>query len=146
MARRIPKFIMGIWFIYGAGIANGGVTITITQTPPEPISFASAVDSCNDSWNRITKGDKDLEGVFISRFGSKNAYLRRCSEDLVEADQQKLRFPVKEVYCELEAYQKTIEAYYDQLEGHSIDWKKFRLLTVTYSSSGDCMNKRIPNS
>lgn len=145
MDRCILKIMMGLWFAYSAGAANGDVKITITQTPSKAISFTSAVDSCNDTWNRINNGNKDLEDVFISRFGSKNAYLRKCAEDLVEADEQKVRFPVKEVYCELEAYQKAIEAYYKEFEGNLIDWKKFRTLTALYSASSNCMSKKIPN-
>jgi hypothetical protein len=110
------------------------------------MSYDSAINSCNNTLSEMMEGDRNFEASIIARFGSKRSFLRKCAEDMVEEKQQQVRFPVKEVYCELEAYQRTIESLYEKLQGHSIDWKMFRVLTVMHSASSNCMNEDIPNS
>lgn len=146
MRLRIFKILIGLCFIYGTHGASADVKITIDQTSSKPKSYDSEFSFCSDRLSEMTKGDRDLEGLIISRFGSKRSFLRKCANDAMRESQQKLKFPVKEVYCELEAYQRTIESMYEDLEGHSINWKMFRALTVIHSASSNCMNEDIPNS
>lgn len=127
-----------------AETVTGEVSIVIKQSPSDVITAQSAVEACRETWDRMVDGDAELEEYAHSRFGSKRSYLKKCATELIEADGKKLQYPVKEVYCELQAYQKTIEAFYEKFEGNFIDWKKFRTLTVMYSASSECMNKPIP--
>src|SRR5690606_37704675 len=120
MKVRILNLLAMTCITFAASNTSADVKIIIEQTPSEPMKYDSAINSCNDTWNRMAGRDPELKEMIISRFGSKIGYLKHCANKLVEQDEQKSRLPVKEVYCELEAYRKLIVAHYEELEGNYI--------------------------